>query len=234
MLSLAGGARDLGSGIPGIVQPAPAIVVPTPPTLQATDSEDKHLLLLARAYEGAVYHVYGVRSWAFRSQRCVPAESKFAPMLRAARIWCIEHEVSPVRWCLFAVQRWQATHEGAAAKKPPPVGFVFAAHLMQACLAWVQHDAPSMGGLRVRGPSAQSFFARQTRYVNLLRSTLSPADAVKHVWGTAAEWREALTNAQGECARLREDLQERIANGEWVWREPLRVSVQADGSIKWR
>lgn len=233
-VALGAGVPRVREGIPGLV-PSPAVVVPSPPSLRDKDTEDKHLLLLAKAYEGAVLHVFGLKAWAFASQRCAPSVSKYAGLLRAARTWCLKNDIAPAVWCFFAAHRWRTTQAGKSSKRPPPVEFVFSAQLMNSCLDWVRTASYHLGGFRVRGPRAAEFFSRQAQYAQRLRvAKADPLEVVRQVWGSVAAWEDFRAAAQDETVVLLADLKAQVADGAWVWREPLRVIIHANGRVKWR
>lgn len=229
-----GGARELVRGsIPGVVHPSPCVTVPSPPLLDPADSVDRHTLLVAHTYEGAVRASYGVVPWVFRAQRCAPVASKQAPLLRATSTWCLGANIAPAVWCVFALGVWRYTDAGKSGKAPA-VNFILSSKLQEKCKNHATHVNYALGGARIRGPCAAEFFDRQCRYIARLRSHNStPVEAMRAVWGSYDAWKTLLQTAEEECRYLTGSLAQYIDSGGWAWHDGFAPVVRGD-VVKWR
>ena len=218
-----------------------AATVPPPPKLHPDDGWERHLALLARAYEGACLHRWPVEQRARTRQRGAakgqtymlrptgmlghPTSAKwdaFRDVCREASDLLMALDVSPHAWASFSAQRWKGMQEhrdgertGKVAKWPPVAWLWSPKRLAEDGSSQAVAECAE-GGRVVYGQIHKQLLAR---YAELHRAASLGTPIAQALADTMpiAEYDRLVLEARREAQEIQDDLRRRARAGEWLW-----------------
>lgn len=208
---------------PGVATLRPAVVPPPPMVAQSATDEERVTMLLT-AYNLALAHQLP-RVFNKHANTSKPLKAAERKLLVDASHALYEHNVSPLRWVEFSLSTFAASAEAAAKKKGrepgaprcPPLAFVFTVDRINTKAGWARRAFDRRGGNFVLTRSARIIVSKWTAMMSaVLRGEVSPRDAGAKFFPEGQYERlveKAVAEAQREQARIDTD----IAAGKYLW-----------------
>jgi hypothetical protein len=218
-----------------------AAIVPPPPRLHPDDGWERHLALMARAYEGACCHRWPLEQRA-KTRKRGPAKGQtyllrptgmlgqptsakwdsFRDVLREAADLLITLDVAPHAWASFSAMRWKGMSEHKNGERTGKV-----AHWPPVAWLWsptrIAQDAQSEavaecaeGGRAVYGPAHKELLARYAQ-AHRAASLRGASAQVSGETMTRDEYDRLVAIARKEAQEIQDDLRRRARAGEWLW-----------------
>lgn len=204
---------------PGVEVVRPA-VVPEPPMVTASMSEDEQVALLRDAYNMAVSRALP-NEFNPNARRAV-SEPDRKVLLKAAPL-LVEHAVSPLRWCEHSLVVWSKGREqdASAGRKErasrPSLRVVYAPKRIAETAGWARNDHERRTARVMLGRSHRTLIERWREMSNaVLRGELSPQAACERFF-PGDTYERAVEKARADARRIQADLDTRLAAGEYLW-----------------
>lgn len=206
---------------PGASQ-VPLCVVPNPPALDPSGSEEVWAETLARAYRGAAESRFGVRS--FVLARGDIRRSKLYGTLVACARALVRHEIPPAAWAAFSMDVWKRYGNGKAKLKPPPVRWVFTEKRVEDRKGWYRAEGGASGGQIIFGDAHKDLMRRYTAMQRdighaTVNGMVGVAQARQIVDSHFPDglYDRLVDEAKAEVDDNKARLRRLVERGEWVW-----------------
>jgi hypothetical protein len=197
--------------------------IPPPPQIKLSHSPDERVALLLRAYnlvlqreQPNVWNLY----------RKTPLRAPERAQLVVAADELRYHQVPPIRWVEFSLERWNRMRNEAKASgkkgkqlppERPPLKYVFSKNRLDSTAGWALQDMMPQGGTVVCTRAHRTLLARwQQMHWAVTTYRVSAAEAEETFFPNGL-YKRLVAQTQSETKTIQADLDRRLDAGEYLW-----------------
>lgn len=202
---------------PGASLISPA-VLPHPPMVDASASDEDKAMLLVRAYNGACESRYKKRSRVLSGYRALRGSKHFANLVRTAN-FLVEKKISPHEWAAWYLD----SRIKFGREDKPPISVVFGRNTVgdHVKRAIFRRDRKRMGGRIVYGPKHLDLVSRyEAMRQDIRQLPITTEDELRVVVAEhfpPGVWGLLLSDAQKEAADLQVQFTTAVQAGQFIW-----------------
>lgn len=186
-------------------------MVPSPPKLKPTMSEDDRIAMLLHAWRGATQSRF--KAAKYTPVRTIDRKTQDRLLEFAAALE--DEDISPAGWAAFSCDVWKEHH-----KNPPRLAWVFMISRLEKHAGWYSSELSTYTGRRrLVGPKCKALYEKHREYRQLLGQCVTSWEeaAVKAYCFPGNLFQQMVATARAEGDEIRTRLAADVVKGTWLW-----------------